>query len=152
MFLLFFDKTAKKIKIKKIWNFDFFFLIYRWCVQTTRMAASVFLFILLKEKRKKEERKEEGSRVSSWSHENTCFSSHSLIHQGLTPHLVPISIALVALPISKPGRTAAQRTGTPDSGPASRWVQKLTGRMGFSLQGVQFLLTVVSGLSAEVSD
>lgn len=42
--------------------------------------------------------RKEGSQVSIWIHENTCFSSPSVIHRGLTPHLVSISIALVALP------------------------------------------------------
>lgn len=62
------------------------------CVQTTDMVDSI---CFSQEKRKK---KREGSQVSTWIHENTCFFSPSVIHWGLTPHLVPISIALVALP------------------------------------------------------
>lgn len=47
-----------------------------------------------------EERSEAGTPGpgSAYIHENTCFSPPSGTHRGLTPHLVPISIALVALP------------------------------------------------------
>lgn len=62
------------------------------CVQKTDIAACVCL------SSRKKGKKREGSQVSVWIHENTCFSSPSVIHLGLTPHLVPISIALVALP------------------------------------------------------
>lgn len=62
------------------------------CKQQTWLLPFVWL------KGGKERKKREGSQVSTWIHENTCFSSPSVIHRGLTPHLVPISIALVALP------------------------------------------------------
>lgn len=86
----------------------------------------------------KKKRKEKRG-VSIWIHENTCFPSPSVIHQGLTPHLVPISIALVALPCVK----AQMHSCTKDR---DLWLccchpqgskPELTWKMGFTPWGFQ---------------